>query len=158
ARMANVIVRLLVIKKNVFSAATQRISFELANSNSRGNQMRYAVYPQNIPPKNRTSVTRNIHIPSRSAECCCSRLLKWCLSTGEWVLADNVGLLLHGPGRPGHAGPGGRALAPARGLGQPAAELVHPDRVLVRAAHHHRDRVEVVDRRRAGRLPLQPGR
>src|SRR3954452_23115643 len=114
--------------------------------NSFGNQMRYAVYAQNIPPKNRTSVTRNIHIPSRSAECCCSRLSKWCLSTGLWpwcgstagvvgLAADNFGLLVHGTGGSGAAEAGVRAARPARAgrLGQPAAHLVHPDGVLVGA-------------------------
>src|SRR5438477_11285754 len=113
--MANVIVRLLVISSTVLTAAIQRISFELASSNSAGYSHRYVVYAANRPPKNRTSVTRNIHIPSRSAECCCSRLSKWCLSTGEWWLSDNFGLLVHGTGRPGvpdlGRGAGGAALA-----------------------------------------------
>src|SRR5205823_5972499 len=134
-RMAKVIVRLLVMSRPVFSAAIQTIRCELANSNSCGYHMRYAVYPQNMPPKNSTSVTRNIHIPSRSAECCCSRLSKWCFSTGEWVLADNFGLLVRGAGGAGRAVVRGRVVHRPRRLGQAAAHLVHPDRVLVGPAH-----------------------
>src|SRR3954452_852147 len=116
--------------------------------NSFGNQMRYAVYAQNIPPKNRTSVTRNIHIPSRSAECCCSRLSKWCFSTGEWVLADTVSLL---PTCDRILDAGQRAHGPRR-LGERPAQLIHADRVLVRPADHHGHLVEVERVRRAWRL------
>src|SRR4051794_27584605 len=112
-----------------------------------------------MPPKNSTSVARNIHIPSRSAACCWCRLSKWCLSTDGWVLADNFGLLALGAGfagrtemRVGHVGGTG-----AGWLGQPVTRLIDSDGVLVGAADYHRRHVEVVNARRAGRVPLQPG-
>src|SRR5262245_7908929 len=105
-----------------------------------------------MPPKNNTSVARNIHIPSRSAACCWCRLSKWCLSTDGWVLADNFGLLLHGAGFAGRPGAGVRHVggAGAGWLGQPVARLVYPDGIFVGAADHHRGDVEVVDTWRAG--------
>src|SRR5262249_15808918 len=107
---------------------------------------------------NSTSVARNIHIPSRSAACCWPRLSKWCLSTDGWVLADNFGLLLRGSGFAGRADAGvRRAGGGARRLGQPVAGLAHPERLLVGPADNHWGDVEVVDARRAGRVPLQPG-
>src|SRR4051794_22140929 len=105
-----------------------------------------------MPEKNSTSVTRKNHIPSRSAECCCSRLSKWCFSTVPWpwwVLADNFGLLRLGPDRTGRSDLGGRVVvAGPRGFRQPAAHLVHADGVLVRAAHRDRQVLEVEHRRR----------
>src|SRR5271165_2179163 len=39
-----------------------------------------------MPPKNRTSVMRNVHMPSVDASVCCAELAKWwrrCVSSGE---------------------------------------------------------------------------
>src|SRR5687768_7970583 len=38
----------------------------------------------NRPPKNITSVTRNSHMPSVDASCCCSSDSNWCCSFGWW--------------------------------------------------------------------------
>src|SRR5208337_1355145 len=55
-----------------------------------------------MPPKNRTSVMRNVHMPSVDASVCCAELAKWwrrCVSSGDgsWstaAIASANGFLL----------------------------------------------------------------
>src|SRR3954454_14252980 len=86
------------------------------------------------PPKNMTSVARNIHMPRFEATCCCSRSSNWgmrialAFSSIVAVVDDLMGIL--------------------RLFG----------RVCVRPDGHHGRLLEVVDRRRRVGLPLKSGR
>src|SRR5687767_15210000 len=81
-----------------------------------------------------TSVTRNSHIPSVAASCCCVSESKWCCCAG-WC-----------------ACPCGSAWAAAA-----SDNFDLPLRILVGALGHHRLHVEIVRDRRRLRRPLESG-
>jgi hypothetical protein len=78
--LAQAIVKELKSNTPVLIAPSFSFKKELQNSKTSGLRFRYKAYAQNIPLKNRTSVTKNNHIPSLPESYCCSASSKWCAS------------------------------------------------------------------------------
>src|SRR3974390_1700554 len=169
------IVKLLASSTTVLKPPSVKLSVLLPIANAWKYVWRLMVYASMIPPKNITSVTRKIHIPSDAVSFCCSSVLNCPYSAPVRCTRHSSIRQVQAFTCPPASGSAPRVSArvkpgttlivavsrnhtTARGMsGRLIQTEVRPVVEVVRLPRHHGRHFKVFRRRRRWRLPLQPG-